>query len=301
MTRAHLAAAAAGVQVGTALVASQAVVTETGAGALGLARYAIASLVVAPVALAARGEAVQRRDLLPLVLIGIGQFGVLIALLNLAVVHASSAQVALVFATLPLATVAVAWALERQHVDGRAIAAIVVSVAGVGVLLGGDAWAGDLPARTMRGLGCAALATLTGAVCSVLYRPYLRRYGVARVSAVAMVASLPALALLAGIEGAPLPVTLWPRSTVALVVAIGLSSGVGYLLWLYALQRVSAGVATAFLALSPVTAVVVSAVALDTPPSPALAVASVLVVASLAMLAVHRNPDPGAPADGPRT
>jgi len=282
---AYLAAAATGVQVGAALVASAAVVGETGSGMLGLLRYGVALLVIAPMAWRAGGPALSRRDLLPVALMGMAQFGVLIALLNVAVQWAPSAHVALVFATLPLLTLGVAWLMDRQPVGARALLAIGVSVAGVGVLLGAQAGAGGGSRQAWAGLGCAALATVIGAVCSALYRPYLRRYGVMRVSPVAMVAALPLLVLLATVEGTPVPVGQWPLSTLALILAIGLSSGVGYLLWLYALQGAPAGVATAFLGLSPVTALLLSVVFLGAALTPPLLLACALVVGSLVLLA----------------
>ena len=85
MRLALLAAGATGVQVGAALVASEAIVAEVGAGRLGLFRYAIALAFLLPLAARFNAVSVPRHDLLAIVLIGIGQFGVLIALLNFAV------------------------------------------------------------------------------------------------------------------------------------------------------------------------------------------------------------------------
>ena len=92
----YLAASFTGIQVGAALVASEAVVEKTGAAGLGFWRYLIAS----------RKPRIGRGDLLPISIIGIGQFGLLIAMLNVAVFLASSARVSFVFAALPLATLA---------------------------------------------------------------------------------------------------------------------------------------------------------------------------------------------------
>lgn len=203
--KAHLAAAATGIQVGAALVGSAAVVGQTGSGMLGLARYAVALLILAPVAWHIKGPPIAPADRWPVALIGIGQFGVLIALLNVAVRHIPSAQAALIFATLPLVTLVLAARREHQPIDRRALFAIFASVVGVATLLGGQARAGAQALPSLFGLACAALATLTGALCSMLYRPYLQRYGVVRVSALAMAASLPPLAVLALVEGVPVP------------------------------------------------------------------------------------------------
>ena len=159
MRLALLAAAMTGVQVGAALVASEAIVADVGAGRLGFLRYAIALVFLLPFAVHAAGPAFRKSDLLPVALIGIGQFGVLVALLNIAVLYSSSARVSLVFATLPIVTLGVGWAMAREAITARTFIAIALSVIGVGVLVGADALSGALAASDLTGLGCAALAT----------------------------------------------------------------------------------------------------------------------------------------------
>ena len=86
---------------------------------------------------------------------------------------------------------------------------------------GGRAWAGEL---------AVFASTLRGAACSVLYRPYLRRYPTLAVGAFAMLALVGFLAGLAAREGF---FRAWPRFTPGgwlAVLFIGLSSGVGYYL-----------------------------------------------------------------------
>lgn len=296
MRLALLAAAMTGVQVGAALVASEAIVADVGAGRLGFLRYAIALVFLLPFAVRAAGPAFRKSDLLPVALIGIGQFGVLVALLNIAVLYSSSARVSLVFATLPIVTLGVGWAMAREAITARTFIAIALSVIGVGVLVGADALSGALAASDLTGLGCAALATLTGAVCSSLYRPYLRRYGVARVSVIAMVASLAPLGVLGLLETHGVAMADWSAATMALIGFVGLSSGIGYLMWLYALTNAPAGIVTAFLALSPVTTMTISVVWLDAQMSSALGVALVLILGGLAVTAFQRQP--GRSGDG---
>ncbi len=119
-------------------------------------------------------------------------------------------------------------------------------------------WAGEL----------AALASATcAAICSVLYRPYLRRYPPLQLSAFAMLASVLFLALFAASQGllaAP------PQITVAgwlAVVFIGVNSGAGYYLWLWALGRTTATNVTVFQALGPFSATALGALLLAEPVS----------------------------------
>ncbi len=79
-------------------------------------------------------------------------------------------------------------------------------------------------------------SAVTGAACSVLYRPYLRRYPTLPVSANAMLAAIGFLAVLAAGEGF---FAAFPRFTAGgwlAVLFIGASSGLGYFLWLWALS-----------------------------------------------------------------
>lgn len=272
------------------MVASDAVVAEVGAGRLGFLRYAIGLSFLLPFALRSPFERIERRDLLPVALIGMGQFGLLIALLNLAVLDTSSARVSLVFATLPLMTVAVGWSIFRTRISTRDFAAILLTIAGVAVLIGGDALAGAITSSDVTGLIYAALATLTGAVCSTFYRPYLGRYGVLNVSVIAMAASLIPLGAMALFEGNGTSDKDWSVQTMLLISLIGLSSGIGYLLWLYALKNAPAGIVTGFLALSPMTAVLLSVLFLNADATASLILALTLVIGGLAFMAISTKP-----------
>lgn len=262
-----LAAAATGVLVGAAIVASRVVVDETGPASLALLRYAIGCCCLLPPLLLAPRPRFARRDLVPIGLLGIVQFGLLIVLLNHGLRFIPAARAALIFATMPPLTmlVAVALGVERPSV-GKSLG-VGLTLVGVGLALGegtlrrggtGGAWVGELAV-----FGSA----LCGAICSVLYRPYLRRYAALPVSALAMLASVGFLALLAAGEGffaAP------PRFTTGgwlAVLFIGASSGVGYVLWLWALAHAPPTGVTVFLALSPVTAIVLGALLLAEPVS----------------------------------
>jgi drug/metabolite transporter (DMT)-like permease len=124
-------------------------------------------------------------------------------------------------------------------------------------------------------------SALCGAVCSVLYRPYLKKYPTLPVSAFAMLASVLFLAVLAAGEGF---FAALPRFTTAgwlAVLFIGVNSGVGYVLWLWALNHAPATQVTVFLALSPVTAAVLGVLLLAEPVSSGALLALACVAAGL--------------------
>src|SRR5712691_2925452 len=131
------AAAATGVQVGSAMVATRFVVDQTGPVSLALLRYIIGFCCLLPaVLLSAPRARFERRDLLPIGLLGITQFGILIALLNYGLRFIPSARAALIFATLPLLTMVLAAALGHERLTLPKILGVLLTVAGVGLALG---------------------------------------------------------------------------------------------------------------------------------------------------------------------
>ena len=257
------AAAATGVQVGAAMVATRFVIGQTGPASLALLRYAIGFLCLLPALLAITPRVrFAPRDLLPIALLGIAQFGILVALLNWGLRLIPAGRAALIFATFPLLTMLIAAGLGRERLTWPKTLGVLLTIAGVGLALGdkvvgagaGHGWSGEL---------AVLAAALCGAVCSVLYRPYLDRYPAVAVSAFAMLASVGALAVLAGVgEGF---FSAWPHFTAGgwlAVLFIGASSGVGYFLLLWALGHASPTRVTVFLSLSPVTALLLGATVL---------------------------------------
>jgi drug/metabolite transporter (DMT)-like permease len=266
-----LAAAAVGVQVGAAIVATRFVVGQTGPASLALLRYAIGFLCLLPPVLAAGRVRFDARDVMPIALLGITQFAVVIALLNYALQTVPSARVALLFATFPLMTMLLAAALGRES----------LTLAGVGIVFGERIFAAGASDTEWLGTLAVLGSAFAGALCSVLYRPYLRKYDPLPVSAFAMLASVGFLALLAGGEGF---FDEAPRITAVgwgAVLFIGVSSGAGYFLWLWALRHTTPTRVTVFLALSPVTAAVLSAALLGEPVTWQLASAIAVLSAGL--------------------
>ena len=267
MNLALIAAALTGVQVGAAIVASRFVVAEVPPLTLAMLRYAIGFLCLLPFVATPWTKAMRHRqapfaskDVLPIALLGMGQFAILIALLNFGLQHIGAAQAALIFSLFPLLTLLLSAALGAERITAALLGGVVLSIAGVAVSLApklGGAHAGG-----WRGELAVLAAACVGATCSVLYRPYLRRYAALHVSAFAMLASVLLLALLALHETWPQRVMHLTPQAWGVVAFIGLSSGVGYFLWLYALKHESPTRVTMFLALNPVTAAVFGALVL---------------------------------------
>jgi drug/metabolite transporter (DMT)-like permease len=201
------------------------------------------------------------RDLLAVMGLGIVQFGILIALLNLGLQFISSTRAALLFSTFPLMTMVIAALLGRERLSAMKTAGVTLTVIGVAIALG-ERLMTDNATNEWIGALLVLAAALCGAVCSVLYRPYLSRYPTLPVGAWAMLASVVFLSGPAGLEGL---FTRWPdlnpQGWMA-VLFIGLSSGIGYIVWLWALKHTTPTRVTVFLSLSPITASLLGALIL---------------------------------------
>jgi drug/metabolite transporter (DMT)-like permease len=297
-SRALWAAAAASVLVGAAIVATRFVVAEVPPLTLALLRYGIAVLCVLPFVLGTlRLGDFTGRDLGAMAALGIGQFAILIALLNWGLQHVGAAQAALIFSLFPLLTLCLSAALGRERLTPALLGGVVLSIAGVALSLSpklGGALGG---ARASDWWGEAAVlgSAAIGAVCSVLYRPYLQRYPTMQVSAWAMLASVLFLAGLAWPEG--WVQLVWTLSPVAwgIVGFIGVSSAVGYFWWLYALKHESPTRVTVFLALNPITAALLGTLLLHEPLE-AWSVGAIVLIAAGLWLATRQGAQANAPA-----
>jgi drug/metabolite transporter (DMT)-like permease len=272
------------VQVGAAIVATRFVVAEVPPLTLAMLRYAIGFLCLAPFVWSAwrirpwQGR-VPLRDLAAMAALGITQFGLLIALLNWGLREVHAAQAALIFSLFPLLTMLLGAAIGHERITAQLAGGVLLSIAGVAVSLApklaapqSGHWWGELAV-----LGSALL----GAACSVSYRPYLQRYPTLPVSAYAMLASVLFLALLALGEDWPTRVTLLGAQVWAVIAFIGLSSGVGYFLLLYALKHEAPTRVTVFLALNPMTAALLGWLLLGEPLHAAALAGLLLIVGGL--------------------
>ncbi|MEO5671963.1 MAG: DMT family transporter [Ramlibacter sp.] len=276
--------------MGAAIVASRFAMGEVPPLTLAMLRYAIGFACLLPFAWFALGQAragaaqapvggTRARDLWAMAALGIGQFGVLIALLNFGLQHVPAAQAALIFSLFPLLALLLSAALGRESASWPLVLGVLLSIAGVAMALA-PKLGGAQPGHWWGEVAVLA-AACTGALCSVLYRPYLQRYPTVPVSAFAMLASVLFLAVIALGEHWTARVGGFSARAWAAVAFIGVSSGVGYFWWLYALKHETPTRVTVFLALSPVTAALLGWVWLDEALHPASMAALALIALGL--------------------
>ncbi len=266
-----LAALVTGVQTGAAMVATRYVSSDLAPGSLGFLRYGVAMICIAPIVLSAGIPRFARRDLIPLMLLGIAQFGLLIALLNFGLERMAAGRAALLFSTFPLMTMALGAAMGRERLAPGKTLGVLISFLGVAVTLGEGALGDGVmsASRADEALGAAAVlgSAFCGALCTVLSKPYLGRYPTLSFALLAFASSVVFLAGMAAWEGFfSNPIRIDGYGWGAVLFA-GCSSAFGYLLWLWALKHISATRVTVFLSLSPATAALLGLIILEEPPT----------------------------------
>ncbi len=268
-TRLALAAAAVtGVQVGATIVATRAVADEIGPFSLAFLRYAIGVACLLPAVVVVGGlPRMSYRDLLPVALLGVVQFGGVIALLNHGLTRIPAGRGALIFAAFPLFTLLLAAALGRERLTLPKASGVLLALAGVALVIGPVGQ--DHGTADHIGDISILAAALCGGACSVLSAPYLRRYPALPLGVLAMLVSVAFLAVPASIGEEPLrAVSHLGGAAWGAVLFIGVGTGVGHFLWFWALGRATPTQVTVFLSLSPVTAVLLGATLLGEPVPP---------------------------------
>ncbi len=239
-------AAATGVQVGAAIVATRADVDDIHPVPLTFLRYLVGAGCLLPVVWRSGAAKVQRRDLPPIAALGLVQFGVLIVLLTIGLKTVPAAPGSLIFATSPLFALALGIGLGRERWSAGKTAGI-----GLAIVLGPGVVRLSGSAPDYLAIGGAATCA---AIASVWSQPYVRRYGALPTSVVAMVATVSVLAVPALVSHVFNDVAGLTGSDVAAVLFLGIGSGIGYVMWLYALKSIAASTVTSYLMLGPVTA-----------------------------------------------
>lgn len=273
------AAAAVGIQVGATIVATRAVIGETGPVTLAALRYLIGLTTLLPfVWTAARQVRFDPADRPRIALLGIAQFALLVALLNYGLQTVPAARGALLFASFPLLTLVVAAAIGHEALSWRKSTGVALTLAGVAIALGPSALTSG---ASLLGEALILASALCAAICSVLYRPLLRRYAALPLGAAAMAAAVLFLCAWAPFDGALQRLPLVSARGWFAIAFIGASSGIAYFLLLWALRHAPASRVTLYVALGPVTALLLGVVWLDEPLQASLVVAVVLVAAGL--------------------
>lgn len=257
---------------------------RVGLDGLGVAGLSVLRLVVASTALALVAPLLKvrlprRRDLPRIALCGATGMSAYQVLLNWGEVHVEAGTASLLIAVAPVFSVLLATAFLGERLTRNVVLGSVVAIAGAAViaLAGGPA-----------GISAGALVVLAAAVVQGVYhfatKPLLRRYTGLEVACYAMWAGTLFLMPLV-----PAAMHAAPASAVVSAVYLGLlPSALGFVVWGYAVARLTVAAATAALYLVPPVALGVAFGWLGETPRPVELLGGVISIAGVVL--INRRP-----------
>jgi drug/metabolite transporter (DMT)-like permease len=278
-----LAAVTACVLGGAAIVATRVAVAEAHPLAVAVLRYAGAGAVMfVLMLLMRRGRRIKSAQLWPVLILGALQFGLFGWLFTASIQYVTAARAALVLATMPVLTLALAALLGRERLTASKALGSILAFGGVVVALGdrelsagADVWKGDL---LMFG------AAIVGSVYNVLTGLYTRHLPAVTMSAIQLPAGAAALfvaLVLTGDVGQLGAFDTRGWLAVAFVATIG--GAASFYTWIWALERISPSRVAVTVTLNPVAAALLGALVLDEPVTMRLLLGLIGVVAGIAL------------------
>lgn len=282
MLLAHLAAAAAAISAGTAVVATRFVIAETDPLSLVFYRYLVSVLCFLPFLRALwPGHRLSVGDFGRIAMYGILFFVLFPWAFNAALGINSAARGAVGLATVPIQTLLVAVAFGRERMSAGKAAGVLLAFGGILVAFGADVL-NDADGDRLLGDGLMLLGVLCAAVYSVFGRPTLIRHGPLFVTALGMAFAVAALSpvVVAKSGGFVLP-TFSAGGWLALVFLGTAAGALQFSLFMWALRWLPPTTTVLYLTLNPIAATIFGAFLLGEVPTWELLAGMALVLAGI--------------------
>jgi drug/metabolite transporter (DMT)-like permease len=239
-------------------------------------RFGLGFVFLLPVALVLRSRWPRRRDWLGVAALGIMFYGVFFVVYAEALVYTTAARGSLAVSTLPLMTMIVAALMRREQLTKRKFFGVLIAMGGVAAALG--AGLADAPPEAWRGDVMMTAAMLSMALYNILSRPLMARSS-ALGYATAGMGFGSALNILLALQAGQFHVigSFGPAEWAGALYLGAFAGGLGFYLWVYALQRASPTQVANTITVSPIAAALLGAVLLGEPIGPSLVLGIVAV------------------------
>jgi drug/metabolite transporter (DMT)-like permease len=223
---------------GTAAAVTRYLVGNADPLTLATLRWGIGFLVVLPAALVMRARWPQRRDWLPIGLLGVCFFALFFILYNIAVSLTTATRASLALSTLPLWTMLAGAVLRIEPLTARKSLGVTIAILGVAGALAANL--GDAPPGAWRGELIMTAAVLCMAFYNVFSRPFIARSSALGFLGLGMGCGAAAL-IIAGLATGRFAVLAnfgAPQWTAAIYLGVA-GGALAFILWVMALQRAS--------------------------------------------------------------
>ena len=259
-----LAAIASSAFGGMAAAVTRFIIGETDPVMVAVFRFGLGFLLLLPVALFLRSRWPRGRDWIDVAALGVMFYGVFFVVYAESLVYTTAARGSLAVSTLPVLTMVVAALLGRESLTGRKTLGVLIAMGGVALALAAglqdappDAWRGDL---LMLG------GMLSMALYNVLSRPLMARSSALGYAAAGMACGAGMNALLAWNAGGFHAVASFGSAQWAGALYLGIfAGGLGFFLWVYALERTTPTRVANTITVSPIAAALLAAVLMGEP------------------------------------
>jgi drug/metabolite transporter (DMT)-like permease len=246
----------ANVVYGTSYVAMRFAVDDVGPATLAFIRLAIACAILVPVSTVSRpraSAAQTRRDRATLFWMGFLGFSLAFALSHWGLLRSTATNASILITTEPIALVALAPLVLGERLTPRESGGILLALLGATlVVVNGVPGLTIAVAPHWRGDLLLLLSGVCFAAYSLLGRPVLARHPSLTVTTWSFVWGLVTAAPLVALEWHTTRLPVWTWSSLAATLYLGVViTALGYLVWNWALERVSAPRAAIFLNLQP--------------------------------------------------
>jgi len=250
---------------GASVVATRVVIQEVPPLNLAVLRFGQGGLILFLGLFLGAGDLlkVKRADLPFLVLLGAVFFALFPVTFHLGIRRTEASRGALMMATMPLWSAWLARAARQERLILRQVAGILITIAGVGMVLAerGLTWRGA--GSALAGDGLLLLTALCGAVYGVLAKRMLPRYSALTVTTYAMIFGTLLLFPAALVEGLPRSFARIDGQIAVLILFLGIIGGaLGFFLWTFALTRLSSTQVAVYGNLNPMVAAILGVVLL---------------------------------------
>lgn len=231
---------------------------------LALLRYAVASALLVPLAVARGGlsrlpQPVPWKTLLLMSLTGVTVYYILF---NLALAYTTASQTALIQSAFPAIVAIMAFVWLHEHVSRRRVIGIVLAVVGV-VLIVANTEADAGARNPLLGNALAFASVLVWGVYTILAKRMSKADPIAVTATISLMGTILLIPAVV-IEGASVSLSSIPMSGWVPILYLGaLASATSYLLYSRALRDIDASLVGTFINLSPVIGVVAGVVVLD--------------------------------------
>lgn len=243
-------------------------------------RFGLGFLFLLPVALVLRSRWPQGRDWIGVAALGIMFYGVFFVVYAEALVYTTAARGSLAVSTLPVLTMIVAALMGREALTTRKTLGVVTAMGGVAIALA--AGLSEAPSEAWRGDVMMTAAMLSMALYNILSRPLMARSSALGYATAGMAFGSGLNLVWAWQSGGLETVKTFDGAQWAAALYLGaFAGGLGFYLWVYALQRASPTQVANTITVSPIAAALLGAVLLGEPIGPSLVLGIVAVAAGI--------------------